>query len=330
MKIPKSNQPLISVILITYNSSEFVLETLESIKAQTYCNIELIVSDDCSKDNTVEICQRWIDENKDRFVNASLVASDMNTGIPANINRGVKISSGLWIKCIAGDDILSQDCITTMFNFVSTSEQEIRILYSDVVRFLGNSVKNVVNKKYDNEVFCSAESSAKDQYKILLRSNRVNAASAMIRKDLLDMMNGFDERYRLLEDWPLWIKITNAGYKIYYIDKPLVYYRLHENNVSMTTDNDYLYHPVSRINLSFKENELIPRLPMIERWGMKHDIFGIRTCFFLGNSRKNLFARFAYFVFNITNPFYTYLRIKKIISLSKNVLNIKHVLFTLL
>lgn len=57
-------QPLVSVSVITYNSAKTVLETLESIKAQTYQNLELIVSDDCSTDNTVELCRNWIEQNK--------------------------------------------------------------------------------------------------------------------------------------------------------------------------------------------------------------------------------------------------------------------------
>ena len=56
-----NNQPLVSVPVITYNSAKFVLETLESIKAQTYQNIELVISDDCSTDNTVQICRDWVD-----------------------------------------------------------------------------------------------------------------------------------------------------------------------------------------------------------------------------------------------------------------------------
>ena len=80
----------------------------------------------------------------------------------------------------------------------------------------------------------------------------------------------------------------------------------------MTTSRDFLYHPVTKINLSFKEKELIPRLPFIEKWGLKHEILAIKTCFFLGNNKKNPFTRFIYIMFNISNPFYTYLRIKKL------------------
>lgn len=310
-----NTQPLVSVIVITYNSSKYVIETLNSTRSQTYHNIELIVSDDCSTDDTVDVCKKWIDENKDRFVKATLISSISNTGIPANINRGVNISKGSWIKCIAGDDLLADNCISELIGYISAQKEDIHLLYSDVVRFFGDSIENVETKKFDNELFCSEKSTAKDQYEILLRANRVYASSMIIRKDLLESVNGFDERYRFLEDWPMWIKITSAGYKIYYLDKQLVYYRIHDNNISMTNNQDYLYHPVNKVTIRFKENELIPRLPFIEKWGLKHDILGIKTCFFLGNNKKNLFTRFIFFIFNISNPFYTYLRFKTVIGI---------------
>ena len=82
--------PLVSIIVITYNSSKYVLETLESAKAQTYQNIELIISDDGSQDETVELCEKWLAENKDRFIDSQIITVEKNTGIPANCNRGVK------------------------------------------------------------------------------------------------------------------------------------------------------------------------------------------------------------------------------------------------
>ncbi len=65
--------PLVSVCIITYNSAKFVVEALESIKSQTYKNIELIISDDCSTDNTIELCKQWISDNGKCFVNCELL-----------------------------------------------------------------------------------------------------------------------------------------------------------------------------------------------------------------------------------------------------------------
>ena len=108
-------QPLVSIIVITYNSSKYVLETLESAKAQTYQNIELIVSDDCSIDNTVEICKEWIEKDKERFVRTELITAEKNTGIPANCNRGVKAAQGEWVKLIAGDDMIIYTSVGYVF-----------------------------------------------------------------------------------------------------------------------------------------------------------------------------------------------------------------------
>mgnify|MGYP000958323009 FL=1 len=66
------NNPLVSIIVVTYNSSLFVRETLESAKRQSYNNIELIITDDASTDDTVKVCREWIANNKNRFVRVEL------------------------------------------------------------------------------------------------------------------------------------------------------------------------------------------------------------------------------------------------------------------
>ena len=107
----EDNKPLVSVVVLTYNSSQYVIETLESIKAQTYNNLELIITDDCSEDSTVTLCRDWICVNNNRFVRAELIVSKVNTGIPANCNRGCRAARGEWFKEIAGDDILLEECM---------------------------------------------------------------------------------------------------------------------------------------------------------------------------------------------------------------------------
>jgi alpha-1,3-rhamnosyltransferase len=111
---------LVSVPVVTYNAASFVEETLESIFNQTYGNIELVISDDCSKDNTIEIVQKWCEEErvKERFTAIKIVTVPKNTGVSANCNRAISASKGEWIKFIAGDDILLPTCIEDNLNFV--------------------------------------------------------------------------------------------------------------------------------------------------------------------------------------------------------------------
>ena len=59
---------IVTVIVYTFNSSKYILETLDSIKKQTYKDLMLIITDDCSTDSTIEICKKWLNLNGDRFV----------------------------------------------------------------------------------------------------------------------------------------------------------------------------------------------------------------------------------------------------------------------
>ena len=104
MDSEKIDLPLVSIIVITYNSAKYLVDTLESIKDQTYKRIELIISDDFSSDDTISICQNWVAQNAERFVNTNIILAERNTGIPANCNRGGIKAKGEWLKFIAGDD----------------------------------------------------------------------------------------------------------------------------------------------------------------------------------------------------------------------------------
>jgi len=121
----KSRQPLVSVRVLTYNSSEYIVETLNSVYNQSYNNIELVVSDDCSKDNTVGICQEWIDNHKSRFVRVVYLTSPVNTGVCANSKRSMDATTGEWIKGIGGDDLLTHNAIEQFVSFCEEKKCDI-------------------------------------------------------------------------------------------------------------------------------------------------------------------------------------------------------------
>ena len=71
--------PIISILVISYNSSKFIIDTLESVKKQSYSKIELIVSDDFSTDNTIKLVTKWIEKNKHIFINSQIVEATRNS-----------------------------------------------------------------------------------------------------------------------------------------------------------------------------------------------------------------------------------------------------------
>ena len=115
----KNNNILVSVIVVSYNSEKTIEETLNSIKSQSYDNIELIISDDGSKDNTIDICKRWLQINGKVFSCYQLITVELNSGIPANCNRSLKASNADWVKFIAGDDTLKRDCVKENVKYIN-------------------------------------------------------------------------------------------------------------------------------------------------------------------------------------------------------------------
>ena len=226
-------QPLVSIVIITYKSSAYVLETLESAKAQTYRDIELIVTDDCSPDNTVEICKDWIEKNKDRFVRTELITVPVNTGISLNCNRGIKASSGEWIKIIAGDDILKDNCIADLLNFADENP-EAEFIISDLEEIDGQSRPVLPKTTQDNGLrhFLKGQT-AKEQLKKYARwPEFLNSPTFFFKKKTMEDIGNYDGEFKIYDDMCLIFKINGNNKKIYFLNKSTVKYRIHENAIS--------------------------------------------------------------------------------------------------
>lgn len=239
-----NNQPLVSVPVITYNSAKFVLETLESIKAQTYQNIELVISDDCSTDNTVQICRDWVEKNKSRFVRTHIIESHENTGISANLNRAEKACVGEWIKGIAGDDLLLPDCITHMMNYIAINPS-VKFLFSRVKAF---GPDEEVCKIYNDGVsifdYSLFNKTSKEQWECFVYEDaHIPAATFMYSTNAMHLYGVInDERIPYTEDEPKWINLLKAGAKFDFIDEETVLYRVgHDEAMS---SNSLAYSPI--------------------------------------------------------------------------------------
>lgn len=227
-------RPLVSVVIVTFNFEKYIIEALESVKAQTYDNLELIISDDFSKDKTVGICREWVTENKDRFIRTEIITVEKNTGVSSNCNRGFNAAKGEWIKSFAGDDILLPNCISRFIEQIQTINN-ISFLCSDAEIFGEvSSAKRILSDRIwlDNSIRrIKTLNTYKEQYKEFRIKNMVCAPSAFYRQSAFKSIGGFDEQIKLLEDYPFWLKATRKGHKIFFIDEKLVKYRMNGNSV---------------------------------------------------------------------------------------------------
>lgn len=256
---------LVSVIISTYNSSRFIEETLESIACQTWKEIEIIVTDDCSKDNTIEICHKWLAKHDSRFSMTKLITSDVNTGISGNANRGLLAANGNWIKFLGADDTLKTNCLEDNMLFV-LAHPEIRVLFSKVNIYKNNfNPENFISTVPGDPIISanimSDNNNAESQYQMLLLSDRVHfSPSVFIHRETLVSIGGFDERFPMLEDYPLWLKLTRNGYRLNFMNRITVNYRMHNQAVN-NTGFKYLVNPNFFKYEGFRKLCIYPYLP---------------------------------------------------------------------
>ena len=220
---------VVSVVVVSYHSADTILETLDSIYNQTYPHIELIVSDDCSADNTVAVAQKWVQTHADRFINCIIHKNPQNLGVPGNLNAGINLSTGYYIKDLAADDLLMPECIA---QYVACCQENGYNNLCARVRpfYMKDGSKHYAEDMPVNTAFFAK--TAAEQYPDMLVEDRIFSPAFFSTRQLLDEMGLYDTRYRFAEDYPMYLKISAAGHKLNFMDGYTVEYRQSENSLS--------------------------------------------------------------------------------------------------
>lgn len=235
----------VSVIVATYNCAKFVETTLDSVFRQTYRDIELVVTDDRSEDQTNSIVDQWVEAHKGRFINVVHVISDKNTGVTANYQRGLEKASGDWVKCLDGDDLLMEDAIESYMTFCK-QHSDIRIVYA------GEKLIDDSGRCYQEHPIDLGGESADAQLKYVLghRLFGVCTTTNFFNRELFVSFGGFDARYPMYQDGPLFLHFLTHGYPIGALKEYTIKKR--ENPTSlMHTANPVMVENISRCIYDF-------------------------------------------------------------------------------
>lgn len=111
-KYKEKPYPYVSVCIPTYNGGKYIRECIESILVQTYSDFEILIVDDKSSDETIEVVEEFAKRDK----RIRIVRNQQNLGLVKNWNRCVELSEGEWIKFLFQDDLLAPDCIEELIN----------------------------------------------------------------------------------------------------------------------------------------------------------------------------------------------------------------------
>lgn len=252
--------PMISFVVTSYNYEKYILKTLESIKAQTYRNFEIIIVDDCSKDNSCKIIEDFISENQDLKI--TLIKQNSNQGQMASMIKGLEFAQGQFISFIDSDDILMPDYakhhirVHLETSVAFTSCQIIEIGEDDEIHTM-NSISSPHCKNLD-ELFAGENIN----YKILKHKHFGGwywspNSSAMFRKASIELIINYQnaDKWKICPDKFLF-NFANliGGSAIIYT--PLIGYRRHKNNAgncTLVTGNKRL-HSDKTTKINIKNN----------------------------------------------------------------------------
>lgn len=302
---------LVSVCVVTYNSSQTVIETLESIKQQTYSNIELIISDDYSKDNTVELCEKWALLNSHWFNKIKILRSQVNTGVPGNCNRAIRATSAMWVKLIAADDLLLMNCISDYIKFINLYP-DAKIIYSYYDEFIQNNNGKIVlkNRRPIQSFIEKFSKNPSIQFETYIKYS-INITPALFyHKDIILELGGFDEQYRFFEDTPMLTKILRHNIFIYFLNKSTVLYRIDTNSITRFNTSEYFYK-IDFVDcvLSFKKKEIYPIIPLknirfwVDEYSFRYTYYFVKHVL---KNNKNRITITLYYLIKILNPYYLY------------------------
>jgi|GEM_PF-410705 len=275
--------PLVSVVTCSYNNSRFVIETLDSIKDQTYSNIELVIVDDCSTDNSVELINEWLKSYQGKY---HFLRQDRNLGGSKPYNIGLRQAMGKYYCTVDTDDVLLPDKITNQVALLEATDDTVAAVYSDAWPMDVNGVK--LEGKFIEQYRRFDVMPSGMIYETLLQGNFIPTMSLLVKRCVFDKLGLYDESL-VYGDFDMWLRVAR-DYQILYSDTPSARYRIRPGSLTFTIKN-WEYSNL-KIFLKHKDGPLSESwIRKIARWVyFNNDAVSIPLLYELGLKTGDRFA----------------------------------------
>lgn len=216
------NNPLVSILIPTYNRATYISSALDSALAQTYPNLEIIVHDDASSDNTKEVLSGYHDPR------LRVIRTEDNHGMIGGWNYIVKKARGEYIKFLASDDLLEPTCVAELVSSalahpnsaIITCQRKFINEQGRVVKKMGFANKSVVVNGIQHARWILTT----------LRENKIGEPTAVLYPTHLVNKTGvYDPQFSQFADFEYWIRMLQFG-SVIYVHKSLCSFRVHEGS----------------------------------------------------------------------------------------------------
>ncbi|QIL40666.1 glycosyltransferase family 2 protein [Pedobacter sp. HDW13] len=250
------NLPLVSIIIPVYNSSAFLAATIQSAINQTWPNKEIIIVDDESTDNSLEIAKKF-------ETDGITILSQKNLGASAARNHGLKKSKGKYIQFLDADDLLLPQKIALQVNVLEKNPNSVAI---------GPSIHFFNKEGHVSEIpkqnFFSEFNNPKDFVKILFGGTKdypgtmVEIHSWLAPKTILDKIDPWNESLSVDDDGEYYLRVALASIQIIYVESAMVLYRKHSGQISLSSGIKNRKGLLSSVNsIEMKRKLLIDHFP---------------------------------------------------------------------
>jgi glycosyltransferase involved in cell wall biosynthesis len=235
---------LVSVIIPTFNGASYVGEALASACAQTLKEFEILVLDDGSSDNTLEIVAQCGDPR------LCVVRNLSTLGLAGNWNRGVELSQGEYVLILHQDDRLAPQMLETQVSRLRR-EPEAGYAYS-AYRLIdpAGQVLQVVRPFPGDHVW-----QGEKEFEHHLRKNYVQCPTVVVRRACYEALGGYSSRLKYALDWEMWLRIESHGYRVAYSAQPLSDWRLHGESATWLIakeQNVHINDEMAALDLTFE------------------------------------------------------------------------------
>jgi glycosyltransferase involved in cell wall biosynthesis len=218
--------PLVSVICLCYNHANFVEEAIRSVLSQTYSNIQLIIVDDASTDDSVTIIRKLIDQHP----HVEVLFLKENLGNCKAFNQGLKLAKGDFIVDFATDDVMMPDRIIKQVDFFKTLDPSYGVVFTDAVYIdeagvvLHNHNEYLFQKRLINEI------PQGEIYPSVLSTYFISSPTMLSRKEVFVSLQGYDEDLAY-EDFDFWIR-SARNFKYGFLNERLTKVRRSKKSMS--------------------------------------------------------------------------------------------------
>lgn len=229
------SNPLVSVVLPAYNHENYIAESIRSVIAQDYDNLELVVLNDGSRDKTDEVIRSLEAECRARFVRYEYINKE-NEGVARTLNRGIEWARGEYVSSIASDDLMKPYKITVLMSMFEGAEPDVAMACGDA-DFIDEVSDLIALPPKGRTSFLKYHTEGRTDldpernffaYDTLINSNYVPGMAMIWKREALMAVGCFTPGVAI-EDWDLWLKLAKH-YRCRYVDVPVASYRLHDTN----------------------------------------------------------------------------------------------------